>query len=76
MEKSIDYIVALKDDHMKKKTEYRYSSNVPVVLTDVINPILYKLTQEDCPDTNNLGPMYSPPHPLIHSVVVLFHLSV
>lgn len=64
MEKSIEYIVALKEDHMKKKAEYRYSSSVPTVLTDVINPTLYKLTQEeDCPDTNNLGPIYSPPHP-------------
>ncbi|KAL0077720.1 hypothetical protein F4703DRAFT_1910643 [Phycomyces blakesleeanus] len=27
-----------------KKAEYRYSSSMPVVLTDVINPTLYKLT--------------------------------
>lgn len=43
--------------------KYRYSSDIPVLLYDIINPIILKLTkEEDSIGMAELGPFYSPPH--------------
>ncbi|ORE07688.1 hypothetical protein BCV72DRAFT_241093 [Rhizopus microsporus var. microsporus] len=58
-----DYIF-LKEEHDNIKRNYRYSSKRPVLLSEIINPIILKLTQEeDSLGMSKLGPIYSPPHP-------------
>ncbi|PHZ12770.1 uncharacterized protein RHIMIDRAFT_136848 [Rhizopus microsporus ATCC 52813] len=64
IEESVRNIVVLKEEHDNIKRNYRYSSKRPVLLSEIINPIILKLTQEeDSLGMSKLGPIYSPPHP-------------
>lgn len=64
MEKSVTDISALKNEHNKETVKYMYADESPTLLSDIINPIILKLTKEDDHrDMANLGPIYSPPHP-------------
>ncbi|KAI8097849.1 uncharacterized protein B0P05DRAFT_601512 [Gilbertella persicaria] len=64
VEESVSSIASLIEEHSTTKAKYRYSNERPVLLNEVISPIILKLTKED--DVHgmlNLGPVYSPPHP-------------
>ncbi|KAG0945455.1 hypothetical protein G6F57_003976 [Rhizopus arrhizus] len=64
IEKSVESIVALKQDHSQNKAKCRYSSAAPALLSDIVNAIILKLTkEEDGSGIIKLGPLYSPPHP-------------
>ncbi|KAG1141016.1 hypothetical protein G6F37_005338 [Rhizopus arrhizus] len=64
IEKSVESIVTLKQDHSQNKAKCRYSSAAPALLSDIVNPIILKLTkEEDSSGIIKLGPLYSPPHP-------------
>ncbi|KAG1445994.1 hypothetical protein G6F46_010677 [Rhizopus delemar] len=63
VEEAVDNIVALREEHNIKKTKYRYSSDTPVLLYDIVNPIILKPTKEtDSTGMAELGPFYSPLH--------------
>ncbi|KAG1133324.1 hypothetical protein G6F37_013304 [Rhizopus arrhizus] len=63
VEEAVDNIVALREEHNIEKSKYRYSSDTPVLLCDIVNPIILKLTkEEDSTGMAELGPFYSPPH--------------
>ncbi|KAG1449113.1 hypothetical protein G6F46_001409 [Rhizopus delemar] len=63
VQEAVDNIVALREEHNIKMAKYRYSSDIPVLLYDIINPIILKLTkEEDSIGMAELGPFYSPPH--------------
>ncbi|KAG1443354.1 hypothetical protein G6F56_010698 [Rhizopus delemar] len=64
LNESMKNIMALKKEHNSEKTKYRYSSVKPNSLSNVINPIILKLTkEEDYSEMSTLGPCYSPSHP-------------
>ncbi|GAA5816115.1 hypothetical protein MFLAVUS_009638 [Mucor flavus] len=64
LNESMINIIALKEEHKTIKSEYRYSSTKPDLLSSTINPIILKLTkEEDYSEMSSLGPCYSPPHP-------------
>ncbi|KAG1152495.1 hypothetical protein G6F36_014620 [Rhizopus arrhizus] len=63
VQEAVDNIVALREEHNIKMAKYRYSSDTPVLLYDIINPIILKPTKEtDSTGMAELGPFYSPLH--------------
>ncbi|CAO3675278.1 unnamed protein product [Rhizopus stolonifer] len=46
IEEAIDNIVLLRDSHVMKKKEFRYSELSPPLLTDVVNPAILALNQK------------------------------
>ncbi|ORE05710.1 hypothetical protein BCV72DRAFT_330217, partial [Rhizopus microsporus var. microsporus] len=62
LNESMKNIMALKEEHNTEKTKYRYSSVKPNRLSNIINPIILKLTkEEDYSKMSTLGPCYSTP---------------
>lgn len=56
--------MALIEEYSIEKAKHRYSSVKPNSLSNIINPIILKLTkEEDYSEMSTLGPCYSPSHP-------------
>ncbi|KAI8334044.1 hypothetical protein BD560DRAFT_451256 [Blakeslea trispora] len=63
LQKSIENILVLKQKHCEAKASCRYSVKQVVNLSDLVSPIILKLTKEkDSTGMADLGPMYSPLH--------------
>ncbi|CEP16965.1 hypothetical protein [Parasitella parasitica] len=63
LEKSISDIISLKQEHEKVNIEQAFSETQSPLLSEIINPIILKLTKEDDHhDMSKLGPNYSPLH--------------
>ncbi|CEG81509.1 hypothetical protein RMATCC62417_15705 [Rhizopus microsporus] len=64
LSESIRSIMSLKEEHSIEKAKRRYSSVKPNSLSNIINPIILKLTkEEDYSEMSTLGFCYSPSHP-------------
>jgi hypothetical protein len=63
MEESMGNIIVFKEEHNSIKLNYRYNSERPVLLSEIIGPIILKLTKEVRLGASKLDPIYSPPHP-------------
>ncbi|KAI8346388.1 hypothetical protein EDC96DRAFT_521552 [Choanephora cucurbitarum] len=63
LQKSIENILVLKQKHCEAKASCRYSVKQVVNLSDLVSPIILKLTKEkDSTGMADLGPKYSPLH--------------
>jgi hypothetical protein len=64
LEKAVQNIVTVQKEHLENKAKYRYSVESPALLSNVVNPVILKLTKEhDSSGMAELGPIYSPSHP-------------
>ncbi|KAG1140485.1 hypothetical protein G6F38_009080 [Rhizopus arrhizus] len=75
IEKSVESIVALKQDHSQNRAKCRRSSAAPALLSDNVNPIILKLTkEEDGSGMANLGLFI--PFPTLIFFSLLFFVAV
>ncbi|KAL9537500.1 hypothetical protein MBANPS3_011728 [Mucor bainieri] len=64
IEESINNIIELKQQHGTNSIEQAFSEDKQESLSDIVNPIILKLTkEEDHHGMSNLGPNYSTVHP-------------